>query len=250
MLYLSYGMPKSASSFCYQLVLDALRKYAEKNNLTMCNIQDVFPGYKYSGFFDPSVDCSLDFFLERALTEIGQDKCIAVKVHCDISENAKKMIEEKLILANASFRHPADCILSYMDAHRKESIGNDEIRFKGGESYRASLTTIRNQGNIFLRWAALKRMIVISFDELATTPQVFVEKISRQIGIPVNAHEFLQSYLDDKEKIWEFNKGILNRRFVELSPPEIAEVEKECQTLLRFIETYKGALTHSDPAKG
>jgi hypothetical protein len=232
-------MPKSASSFCYQLVLDVLKKYSEHYGMKMANVQDVLPGYQFSGFFDPSDGLSLDRFIEKALEVSRQGKCIGVKLHCNPTKYTKSLIEAKVIFANASFRHPADCILSYMDAHRKEVEEKNQVRFEAGETYQTTLQTIKNQGNIFLEWAKIGQIVVIYFDNLAKSPQDFINRVGHQIGINVNAEALLQSYLNKKEKIWEFNKGMIDRRFLELLPEQIAKVEAECQELVGYIGNYK-----------
>ena len=158
MIYLSYGMTKSASSFCYQIIQNILVQYSKINGLCFGTIKDVLPGYQHGIYFSPSASCSLDSFLEKALIKSDQNICIAVKVHCNLTEYAKDLIEKKAILANASFRHPADCILSYMDAYKKENAEQRISRFSEGQSFESSLNVYVSQGNTFLEWAQVKNI--------------------------------------------------------------------------------------------
>jgi hypothetical protein len=220
------------------LTLDILKRYAEQNGLQWGNVKDILPGYKYGGYFDPTDDCHLDSFLDKALFKSTQNMSIAVKVHCNLTDYAKSLIEKKTILASASFRHPADCILSFMDAYKKETHEQKDSRFRQGESFDSSLNTFKHQGNVFLEWAAVKNIVLVYFNEVAIRPEAVIQKLCRQIGVEINAGELLHPYLEGKREIWEYNKGVVDRRFLELSSSQILEVERQCENLVCFIKQY------------
>ena len=239
MIYISYGMPKSASSFCFMLVKDILEVYVKKNGLYMGSVKDIINGHKYGEFFQPTDDGSFDAFLDKALFESRQNMSIVVKVHCNLTDYAKSLIEKKAILASASFRHPADCILSYMDAYKKETHEQKNSRFRQGKSFDSSLNTFKYQGNVFLEWAAVKNIVLVYFNEVAMMPEAVIKKLCRQIGIEIDAEKLLHPYLEGKRRILEYNKGVVDRRFLELSSSQILEVERQCENLVCFIEEYE-----------
>ncbi len=246
MIYLSYGLPRSGSSFCYQIIHDLLARYSVMNGLRLGNIRDILPGHPYELFFQPSDSSSLDALLEKALRMSDQKMCLAIKAHCGLTEYAKNLLENKKILANASFRHPGDCILSYMDAYRREKVEQKASRFPQGNNFERSLEVYEYHANTFLKWAHTRNVLLIYYDEIVGNPEIVVKRLKQQIGLDIDEAEVLKPYLADKTKILEFNKGKLNRRFQELSTHQIQEVEKKYETLISFIQHYSKTQDNTD----
>ncbi|HEX5790912.1 MAG TPA: hypothetical protein VFY13_07145, partial [Luteolibacter sp.] len=110
-------MPKSASTFCFQIVWELLKRHADANGLRLLTVKDLFPDNARGSFFVPSPSFGLDDLLRLALEASSDGICMPVKLHARITPYARSLIESGSILASASFRHPGDCILSLMDAY-------------------------------------------------------------------------------------------------------------------------------------
>ena len=243
MIYISYGIPKSASSFCFLLTKDLLTVYARNNRYFMKRIGDFLAQHQYGDFFLPTEELSLDSLIKKILGSSFKNICIAIKVHCGISDYIKSLIEKGVILASASFRHPADCILSYMDAYQREYKNSESNRFKGGESFESCINIFEKAENTFIKWAETENVLLLNFNEVALRPELVVQKMCNQLNFHISADELLIPYKTGQKKILEFNKGVIDRRFAELSPSQILEIEQRCKILVNFIEKYKRTLT-------
>lgn len=238
MLYLSYGMPKSASSFCFQLTLDVAKQYMAEKGLKFGKVTRIWPQSRYGLYFAPSPEIDLDHFVELALDQIHKDFFFVVKLHCSCTPFVKKKIAVGEIMASATFRHPADCILSYMDASARE-IDRETNRFPEGDSFESALKTYKGVARAFLDWAHIYGINLISFNELAVSPQTVIAKIARQFGVQADSQKIMEPYLSNVNSINEFNKGIIDRRYQELTLNELEVIEQKYPELIKFINSYE-----------
>lgn len=239
MIYLSYGMPKSASSFCAQIVRELLKRHADANGLRFLMVRDLLPENPQGAFFVPSPSFGLDDFLRVALEASSDGVCMPVKLHARITPYAKSLIESGAILASASFRHPGDCILSLMDAYRREAADPQrKNRFPGGRDFDSALKACQGSGRVFIEWANVKNVELVYFNDIAANPHGVLERLKRQIGCSISDHEWLDRYLDDKSLIFEFNKGVLDRRLQEFSSRQLGQIEDQCSDMVAFISRY------------
>jgi len=249
MIYISYGLKKSASSFVFQMVDKAANLYSKQNNVPKVNLKDLFPACENAEFADSALE-TLGFsvnadgleklvnLIEFKLNGFGGG-VIVLKTHCACSPELAKRIENKEILASACFRHPAEMILSRRDMIRREGEIEESL---------SELKQVYKYEYIpaFFSWANLPLVEKFFFDDIVSAPSSIAVVILKQFCIEVNAQNLFSIMVVDKKSIWQFNKGILNRHEIEMSSEQIKEVEKEFSEYMQYIDNHK---TNAQPPK-
>lgn len=239
MIFITYGIPKSASTYAFTLIRDLTGRYVDAHRKKLISVYDLGATSQESYFFEPITSgLTLDDLLRRATGKVGDGDIVLVKVHCGCSRYARDLIRDGQVTAAVSFRHPADCILSLLDAYRK-----DPGRFKGGRDMETAIDSLRRHTEKFQTWLQ-KENLYIYFDDLVSRPETVAADIAERIGLSVDVSEIVAYYEADKENnILEFNKGLPNRKDVELDAGTVSRIEDACRPLVDFIEEYKHCAT-------
>lgn len=116
MIIFCYGIPKSASTFTFQLTQKVLEISGYSN--------DIMP----PEIIRPNLtDNYLDILNQEIITmvdEFAQDTIIVVKIHAPISDAVKDLLDTDRAYALANYRDPRDIALSYVDhGQRSRSKG-------------------------------------------------------------------------------------------------------------------------------
>lgn len=242
MIYISYGLRKSASSFVYQMVDKAASLYAKNNNLPKFNLKDLFPVCVNPDYADLALE-SLGFsvnadgleklvnLIEFKLNEFGGGT-IVLKTHCACSEQLAIRIASKEILASACFRHPAEMILSLRDMNNREGEKEETM---------SELMQVYQNKEIpaFFSWANLQFVEKFFFDDIISASSSTAASILKQFHIEVSAQNLFSIMIGDKKSIWQFNKGILSRHELEMTSEQIHEIENEFSEYMQYINNHK-----------
>ncbi|MBK6744385.1 MAG: glycosyltransferase [Hydrogenophilales bacterium] len=244
MIYISYGIPKSASSFVYQLTQSAVGALADKEGLRNFTLTELFPACANQGFAEEAMRTEglpldanglaqlVDLIDARLVAQGGG--FITIKTHLGCSDPLRKRVAAGDVKASACYRHPAEMILSRMDmvARKAEEVSSEQIKgyyIKDG---------IPN----FMSWVAEPNVRRFYYDTIVQSPEVIAAQICNQLGISIEPEHLLRPLLSDKSRIWQFNKGVLHRHQAEMSPEEIAQIELDFVDYMNFIERAKKGL--------
>lgn len=217
MIVFCHGMVKSASSFATQIALGLLQDYCKRSPARMIDLRQYLP--ESNGLYI-DIKEDVDLITRRAFEDVGPglDRILVIKTHGSCTDYLASLIARNDVIAISTFRNPIDIALSLCDAARIDEA-NGKSRFTHYFTVDDAIPAIDWQIVCFRSWAAARGVELISFDELATTPFLVGERIAKRLNI--DWHPGPVEYLvGNKQLIWEFNKGMVNRGVNELGPED------------------------------
>lgn len=175
----------------------------------------------------------LDHLVDRLLEKIGgsNDVHVVLKTHLPCTPNIARGIATGMILASATFRHPAEMILSRNDMSRRdgEVLNEEDIKY----SYKVLI-------NEFYTWANLAKVKKYYYDDIASNPRAIMNDIYNHVGSNADFRCLLDEYLKNKkEKIVQFNKGVMNRASHEMKLEDISKIEEFFSDFMEYIRLHK-----------
>jgi hypothetical protein len=197
MIYISFGMTKSASTFLYQLTEETFRAAGRRP----ARLRPPFrPLASAENYFD-DIDPELIDAIARAVN--GRD--VVLKTHQGLHPGVASRIEAGGLLANVSVRDPREIALSMVDHGRKSArLGLPE--FTECRTVRNAWPSLDNQVENLKRWSALKAVEVFLYNEICFETVAVVKRIAAQIGVEIDVKKALRPFRS-KRLIGQFNKG-------------------------------------------
>lgn len=208
MIYLTYGIPKTASTYCYQMIrLLCIAAGWEQPDLPdgikheQSNIN--FIGPLTSEKLDALVNCS------------SEDDLIVVKTHSGVTDNLKEYIEQGVIYACASYRDPRDMSLSLIDAGERARSQGVVGGFNRFNSIEDTIPSISRHIERFQHWIDCGALPVY-YERLCFDTRSFLESVCQQLSISKKLINkvLLESYM---MQIGQYNKGVSLRYKYDLS---------------------------------
>lgn len=223
MIYVSYGMPKSASTFTY-VVTEAVLKAA---GLRVASLSDAAKGGKSRlNYVDPINAAAV----ARARAEIGAGS-VVIKTHGAPDKPLLDAIDRGEVFASAVIRDPREIALSLLDhAQRSRRLGIGD--FAEFETIADTFRMLDEQVARLTRWMESSHVLLLIYDEIAFDTEFAIQRIVDQVGLPVTAAQVLAA-LPEKAKVEQFNKGVPKRYATEM--PE----EMQTAFLDRYREFYR-----------
>jgi hypothetical protein len=237
MILLSWGMPRSGSSFCFQISREILEFYGHNNYI----IQEKFLPIE---FRDNYLDITSDS-LDKLLNYVPDEVILIVKTHSYLYDEIKSYIEQGKVKATATFRNPMGIILSLVDVGEADRKNKKERGFN-------KIFTVDDAINYFkteifpaaLRWIDCDNIFKISYKKLTTdTNEVFYNFIDyldlqKNINNIKQVDKIINKY-QGKDNIWEFNIGKYKRYLDFFTTEEINKFENDFKDLIEKIERLK-----------
>ena len=253
MIFFCYGMPKSASSFVFQMTASAAQSLEKTSAVKVRRLSELIEGCPVTDYAEVALAEGLRIprpgaleaekisnYLGRLygnlLERMGDDsnEVTVIKTHLPCSPHIAEAISNGTVLASASFRHPAEMLLSRLDMAKRDGV---TLKFEALKSI------FLKHVDTFYSWANLPRVRKYYYDEIVLRPKAIVEDIYRHLGSTEDHSELTEQYLAQKENnIWQFNKGILNRHLYELSDKEVMEIEHQFADFMEYINEHMGKL--------
>ncbi len=160
MIYISYGITKSASTFLYQLTEEVFAVAGRTP-------RKLGPPYRPKGALDNYFDV-VDEKLIQELTEVVGGDDLVIKTHGPPRGDIASLISSGAVLANASIRDPREIALSMLD-HGKRAKRWKLAPFVEFQSLEDTLPSIDNQIGYFNAWAEIPKVEVSSTTRSAST---------------------------------------------------------------------------------
>lgn len=223
MIYISYGMPKSASTFTY-VVMEAVLQAAGRAPVSL---SEAAKGSKSRlNYVDPITGDAL----ARVAAELG-DKSAVIKTHGAPDNRVLEAVDSGEVFASAVIRDPREIALSLLDhAKRSRSLGNGD--FAEFETVADTFTALDEQFGRLSRWMQSNKVLLLIYDEICFDTEFAVQRIIDQLGLSITAASVVAT-LPEAGKIEQFNKGFRNRFEIEM--PRDAQ-----QTFLeRYADVYR-----------
>ena len=222
MIYICFGMTKSASTFLYQLIEETFRtagRPAARLGPPFC------PRWSAENYVD-DIEPEL---LERISTTLGK-RDVILKTHQWLHPEVARRIDERSLLACASIRDPREIALAMVD-HGRRSRRRGDAEFAECHTVFDTFPSLDNQTANFARWSALKRIEIFRFNEICFDSAAVVARIAAQVGVAVDPAEVSRPFRD-KGLIGQFNKGAA-LRYREMAP------DQQSVFLERYAKLYR-----------
>lgn len=217
MIYLCYGVTKSASTFLYQLTEEILLASGQ----TVCRIRQPVRT-KLENYYD---FITLPF-IER-VEHAAHGRAVVLKTHGQITPEVAALIASGRIKASASIRDPREMALSMADnGARARKLGM--LPFSEIVSPSDALPSIDMQLDLFAQWAAVPLVDVFTYNEVCFATEVTVTRLCQQLGVEVNVERVLQPFQSGR-LIGQINRAV---------PRRYREMDAALQTL--FLQRYDG----------
>jgi tRNA (mo5U34)-methyltransferase len=231
MIYISYGVPKSASSYAY-VVTEQVLKTA---GYALATVSDAVKGRKSRfNYIDPITWRAID----RVRAEIGEHS-VVVKTHGAPDKLMLDAIGRHDIFVSAVIRDPRDIALSLLD-HGRRSRKSGDIDFAELETISDTLKVLDDQMDRLRRWMECSQVLLLTYDEISFGTELAVQRIIDQLGLSITPASVMP-LLPVSGKIDQFNKGIRMRHESEM-PAETQQI-----FLNRYGEVYRKYLGCLEP---
>jgi hypothetical protein len=223
MIVLCYGPPKTASSAAFTMMRALVRRKMRQIGGSIAKPDNI--GRLYAdGLFLKVADLpgAIEVLLgDPALA--APDVAVFVKTHANPSQRALEAVRDGRIRLLISHRHPADSALSLIDSSRKISQG------AAVKTLEEVTHLIAWNDKVLRQWASGGHGLMIDFVSMATRPYAVASRINAFLDLGLSDAQILEEvdHLEaDKSRYGKFNKGTIDRRADEMSPEEIAWLEK------------------------
>lgn len=231
MIYITFGQPKSGSTFVTQLV---------------SRVIDLSSGIEADEvkrrYLPPPLQATFQKLDGAVLEEIRS--CIpdnvpyVIKTHRHPDPTVKALVESGAVLACVSFRDPRDVALSLLDAGtRVRAAGENRPAFTAIRDLDDTLPQVRFGLRNLKQWLDLKRPLFIPFDLIRTAPEAIAAQVIDQLAATsVDPASVVRPFVEDKTRIIEFNKGVAGRHMT-MMPLEYQELfDKEFGAEISMID--------------
>jgi hypothetical protein len=197
MIYICFGMTKSASTFLTQLIEETFRAAGRRPARLGPPLRPLRSVENYFDTIDPE--------LLHAVSERVGERDVVLKTHQQLHPDVARQIDSRLRLASASIRDPREIALAIVD-HGRRARRWGRADFAECRTVLDALSSIDNQVANFKRWSALETLEIFRFNEICFDSAAVVTRIAAQIGVAVDPGEVLVPF-HDKGLIGQFNKG-------------------------------------------
>ncbi|WP_439493702.1 hypothetical protein [Bosea sp. (in: a-proteobacteria)] len=211
MIYICYGITKSASTFLYQLTEEVFRAAGRP-------IARLAPPFTRPGALENYFNVIDDELLARIDQDTGGAD-IVLKTHGPPQGRVAELIASGNVLASASIRDPREIALSMID-HGARARRWRSTPFSEFVTLTDTLNALDIQLPFFEAWAAIDRVAVIFYNEICYDTATVIANIADQLKVEVESDQVMARF-QDKRLIGQFSKGKA-LRYTELNDDEQA----------------------------
>jgi hypothetical protein len=187
MIYLCYGMMKSASTFLYQLTEETPRAAGRRPARLGPPFRSCWTVENYFDTIDPP--------LLAAIGAAAGGRDVVLKTHEGLDPEVARRIEDRLLLASASIRDPREIALAMLD-HGRRSRRLGRTRFSECVTVFDTLPSLDDQMVSFGSWSALERIEIFKYNDVCFDSAAVVSRLAAQIGVAVDPAEVLKPFRD------------------------------------------------------
>ncbi|SHO62319.1 Glycosyltransferase involved in cell wall bisynthesis [Pseudoxanthobacter soli DSM 19599] len=234
MIIIAHGMPKSGSTFLYQVLGDL--SYIH-NNADAREIREKYlskPADHYQDFY-LTID---DEVLKEVVERIPADVFYVIKTHGMISDYAKEQAARGNIKIFYSYRDPRDVALSMLDAGRAERAQNLDRFFHQFREAKDVCDSIKLAFTCVEPLMNAPRLHDIPYFAIANNQTWVIEHVSDLLGMKPAAATLVEKYKPESntDRIVEFNKGVYDRFLDELEPRDIKYLSEVLDHEIKLVD--------------
>lgn len=215
MIYICYGMTKSASTYLYQLTEEVLAAAGH----TVFRIGRPGRGNR-ENYYDEITTSLLDRIESRA-----EGGAAVLKTHGRLDPAVAGYIASGRVKASATYRDPREVAMSMADnGARARKLG--ERAFSEIVRLEDTFPSIDQQLAYCAEWMAVPRLEAFSYNEICFSTGAAVARLCRQIGVVI----------DDRSATAPFQKRILIGQFNVARPLRYRDMDEAAQSM--FLQRY------------
>lgn len=209
LLYISYGIPKTGSTFAYEYT----RRVFEINKIPQPRLSNNAVEESQNINFFRHWDN--DELIDNMLSEAKQiNSTVVIKTHTASTERVMQLAKEGLVAGHIVYRDPRDIALSLLD-HAERSRRNGEIAFSTIKTIDDAVKVIKNRLAQFYTWVNNPNFFAINYEDLTSSNSEFESLLKAQTGLRFS-HSDMREHIS-KNCFTQFNKGYRRRYEVEMS---------------------------------
>jgi hypothetical protein len=240
MIFICYGMQKSASSFAWSIVKELAEVQGSKQSLIRQSyIEDRNLRVEYQNVFTTE---QFDYFNDR----VPQNEIMVIKSHGPVSEELNVHMQSKKGAAIATYRDPLDIVISLLDvgvAERLKLVDKQRAGFAEILSLDDAIQKLPKTVEIAESWLKSTFIKHIHYEQLCYNTSVAVDIIIRtfnDLGFQISDEQrrfVLKKFSDvNKPIIPEFNVGGVGRYFDKMNSNDIAILKNRYSDFRRKLE--------------
>lgn len=233
MIILTYGQPKSASSYFNQIIMRCCDiKYGSQPVLRTRLCKEF--SHETLTFWSGDLSPIRDLF-----GSLNPNETLVLKTHSPKSPAILEDIEQGRIVPMITYRNIGDAALSVFEAGKMAREAGDRSQgfYKIG-SHREAIDYINGHvKTVTIPWLALDRTFSYSYEDVTKRPNIFLSDIATLLDIAVSsltADPEIRNMLDGTKRIFNFNKGVSNRYKEVFSEEDLAYLESKCGPFMDF----------------
>lgn len=245
MLVLCFGIPKSGSTLAFELVRGVLMGAGyPQDPLRVENVAPTGRGVNFMKALqrgraskeEESDERRVTITREsmtRVISEIGDNRIIAVKTHeafpPPMFEWLENLQAERKLQVFASYRDPRDICLSLLD-QAQDARDRGRFTFSRIADLEHAVGNVKRRLSSFQRWAALTGSVKLYYETVAFSPDDAITAIEKALGLTAD-HEAVKKYAFE-EAFTQKNKAV-SHRHLELDPEEQKKLRREFGKFIR-----------------
>ena len=201
MIFISYGLQRSASTFSFQLLEGML----DAAGFSQKKILGLLPEEYRMQFVDFA-----RYDIEAYLRYIPQDQVLLLKTHSRLTPGMKELIRKGQIKASVSYRSPYDVAVSLYRVgieERKKDRSKQRMGFARIETMGQALETTAQLLKIADKWLDNQYTLKLFYPDVVLRTRETTLRMADYLGVSVDIAPVCDKYLNDKALIWEYRGG-------------------------------------------
>jgi hypothetical protein len=240
LLFISYGLPKSASTFCWQLTADIAE--AAGNDQTALGDTFLPPdtiGDAYLALEEVSIPA--------IAAALPKGNLLVVKTHSRLDVEIGLLIDEGLVQASCTFRDPRDAALAVHDRAPLDRAGHARRDFGDVFSVTEAIDLIADNIPVAYSWLASDdRVLKMPFDLLALDAVAAARRLASWLGVEVDVAALVEPYRIGQKEIFEFNQGLRGRHRECMTSAELDYADRRFGSSIEYFERLSQEILRSE----
>jgi hypothetical protein len=231
-LVIAHGVPKSGSTFIYQIAKDAL---AAINGFSHREAKErFFPGESVPDF----VPQPTDEIIERLSGRLPAGSIFVIKTHGRLTPLISAGLATGKIKALTSFRDPRDTVVSMLDTGERDRRRGADRSFGKLFHIDDAVRPARHAWKVAREWLSNASVLPIPYYLTASAQNEVIKLVFNHLGASAPDASLQAHYASEKEKrITEFYKGVPDRFLDSLTREEMIELGEKLAPIISEVDS-------------
>ena len=226
MIYFTFGVHKSASTYVYNLIKNLLTVYGHIQDKVNFSVND----NKTINFLNEENLNELST-IDKLLQMASDNKIYVIKTHFYPFKLLEKIDRKSKIYCFISRRNVVDRCLSLIDASKfakkRQSRNKQKIGFANIDNFNDALSSCASVECDESKWLNYNKSISMDFSDITLKPRLLLKNVINQLGFVIN-YQYISDVINSTDafdkKINNFNQGLQSRGKKELDQREYLSI--------------------------